>query len=347
MKYGFKATQSDAIAIQTFATNVVDCSWGKWMTTENTIQKIEALINRPDLLHTPPEVAQSLLKLTEDADISIVEIVDCLGADPAMSSRVLHFVNSPRFGLSTSVTSLHQAVTLLGQRSIRLIAMTFCITNTFASGKARVLYNDFWRRALTTAAAAHKLCRYADDVDPHDAYTTGLLCNVGSLVFAQAEGEWYLSLFQRHTGSSLPRAEREYFGADHAEIGGHLLSKWSFPKVTCDAVRAHLCPTIPDPLTQVACGGCLISNALWDADAGSVSRCRTFLREIFAIDVDTFTDLALQCRDEVMLEMAIYGVESAIPLDPEMLLDLAKQRYLETSLETAMDMDSFESVFGE
>ena len=58
MKYGFKATQSDAMAIQTFATNVADCSWGKWMTTENTIQKIEALINRPDLLHTPPEVVR-------------------------------------------------------------------------------------------------------------------------------------------------------------------------------------------------------------------------------------------------------------------------------------------------
>ncbi|MDV6033414.1 MAG: HDOD domain-containing protein [Phycisphaera sp. RhM] len=317
------------------------------MTGSNTIERIEALIDRPDLLHSPPEVAQTLLQLTKNDDFGLHEIVDCIRADPAMSSRVLHVVNSSRYGLHTSVTNLHQAVSLLGERSVRLIAMTFSIANSFASGPARGLYNEFWRRALTTATAARRLAARSGDVDPHDAYTTGLLSHLGTLVFAQVEGEQYLTLYQSTSGRVLADTEGRQYGVDHADIGARLLSQWQFPEVICEAVRTHRDPAVDDALSLAVHGGALITDALWDVADDSITACRSCLNSRFEIGIDEFIELALQCRDEVLLELDVYGVNSDCPADPEVLLEQARQRYMESSLVTALDFDSFESVFGE
>ncbi|MCD0462943.1 HDOD domain-containing protein [Roseiconus lacunae] len=315
------------------------------MTNEKTIQRIERLIQRPDLLHTPPEVAQSLLQLTQQEDCTTMEIVECIRTDPAMASRVMRLVNSPRFGLTAPVTNLNQAVTLLGQRSMRLIAMTFSITHAFSHGSARVLYNDFWRRALTVASASFQLSKRFSEVDAQDAYTTGLLAHVGTLLLAQAEGEWYLAFYQQHVGLELPIAERDCYGVDHAEIGGMLLRNWNFPDTIVSSVRDHLDDRARSPLAQIVRGGALISGAIWDANSKSVNACRDLLQQRFGIDMEEFTELVLKCRDEVILELEVYGVESKSPPDPTKLLELARQRYMETSLQSALEMDSFDSIF--
>ncbi|PAY19158.1 hypothetical protein CKO51_12415 [Rhodopirellula sp. SM50] len=317
------------------------------MPGSSTIERIEALIDRPDLLHSPPEVAQSLLQLTKNDDFGLHEIVDCIRADPAMSSRVLHVVNSSRYGLKTSVTNLHQAVSLLGERSIRLIAMTFSIANAFSTGAARELYNDFWRQALTTAAAARRLAGQLNGVDHNDAYTTGLLSHLGTLVFAQVEGEKYLSLYRSTSGERLFDLERQEYGIDHVDIGALVLSKWQFPEVICDAVRNHRITELEDPLTMIVHGGTLVSDALWYAGDESIATCRGWLKDRFNLTIDEFIELALACRDEVQLELQVYGVDADMPIDPEELLEQARQRYMESSLTTALDFDSFESVFGE
>ncbi|QDV44041.1 HDOD domain protein [Stieleria neptunia] len=317
------------------------------MTGSSTIERIEALIDRPELLHSPPEVAQSLLQLTKNDDFSLHEIVDCIRADPAMSSRVLHVVNSSRYGLKTSVTNLHQAVSLLGERSVRLIAMTFSIANAFSTGAARELYNDFWRQALTTAAAARRLAVHLDGVDHNDAYTTGLLSHLGTLVFAQVEGEKHLSLYRSASGQRLVHLERREYDIDHVDIGARVLSKWQFPDVICDAVRTHLNPDLEDPLAVAVHGGTLITDALWYAGDESIAACRGWLKDRFNVTIDEFIELALECRDEVQLELEVYGVDADMPVDPEELLEQARQRYMESSLTTALDFDSYGSVFGE
>ncbi|WP_182867977.1 HDOD domain-containing protein [Rhodopirellula sp. JC639] len=317
------------------------------MDRQSTIERIEEVIDRPELLHSPPEVAQSLLQLTKNDDFGLHEIVDCIRADPAMSSRVLHVVNSSRYGLNTSVTNLHQAVSLLGERSIRLIAMTFSIANAFSTGAARELYNDFWRQALTTAAAARRLAVHLDDVDHNDAYTTGLLSHLGTLVFAQVEGEKYLSLYRSTSGQRLATLERQKYGIDHVAIGARLLCQWQFPDVICDAVASHRDPEIEEPLAIAVHGGTLVTDALWYAGDESIAACRGWLDDRFDLTIDQFIELALECRDEVQLELEVYGVDAAIPVDPEELLEQARQRYMQSSLTTALDFDSYDSVFGE
>ena len=105
--------------------------------------QIARLIERADRIHTAPQVAQSLLRLTQDIDFDIYEVVACIEKDPALVARMLRIVNSSHYGLRHPVGNLQQAVAYLGQRTLRLIAMTFSIVEVFTRGAAKRLYADY------------------------------------------------------------------------------------------------------------------------------------------------------------------------------------------------------------
>lgn len=316
------------------------------MSDQSTLSTIDALINRADELHSPPEVAQSLLNLTRNDDFGVREIVECIQRDPAMAAKLLQVVNSSRYGLRTAVTNLNQAVALLGQRTVRLLAMTFSIVDKFASGPAKSMYDEYWRDALTMASAASRI---GDDatLDRNDVYTAGLLANLGSLVMAQADGQDYLALYRNHPGARLCEAERAQYGFDHAVLGARLLEKWQFPTPTLDAVRRHHDNSASEPIELAIRGGALLAEAIWQKDPAVVNSCRAWLEVHFGIDIDGFTELALECREEVQLEFEVFGVNVDQSFDCQKLLEQARRQYLDSSLDTAMDLDSLESVMAD
>lgn len=316
------------------------------MTDSTKYGDVDALIQKASQLHSPPEVARSLLNLTRNADFDIREVVDCIQRDPAMSAKMLQVVNSSRYGLRTPVSNLHQAVALLGPRTVRLIAMTFSIVDTFTTGPAKTLYNEFWRDAITTATGASRLAARLSGLDRNDVYTAGLLSDVGSLVMAQAVGDVYLQLYRDNGGSSLSAAEHEVFGFDHATVAARMLSAWEFPATILSAIARHHDDEVTEPLALANRGGALLADALWEKNAKTVNDCRRWLETHFQMNVDDFTQLALHCREEVTLELEIYGVHLEQSIDCEALIEEARRQCLESSITAAIDLDSFESVIG-
>jgi HD-like signal output (HDOD) protein len=308
--------------------------------------QIARLIERADRIHTAPQVAQSLLRLTQDIDFDIYEVVACIEKDPALVARMLRIVNSSHYGLRHPVGNLQQAVAYLGQRTLRLIAMTFSIVEVFTRGAAKRLYADYWKQALTTATVASRLGQHDETVDLNDAYTAGLLADLGTLVMAQAESGRYIAIYrERKSGGGLVRAEREEFGFDHALVSARILEQWKFPADVVAAVREHH-EEKPDadPLVTAARAGDLLGDVLWIPNTPSVATACDLIRDTYQLDLDGFTDLALACKDEITLEAEIFGINLDEPIDHQSLLDEASGRFLETSLEAAMDMDSFTSA---
>ena len=99
------------------------------------------VIKRFNQLHSAPEVVQSVLHLTKNDDFDMVELVDCISRDPALVAKLLRTVNSSRYGLWQPVINLQQGVAYLGQRTLRLIVMTFSILGIFTKGPAKRLFS--------------------------------------------------------------------------------------------------------------------------------------------------------------------------------------------------------------
>ena len=103
---------------------------------------IDDLVSRAERLHTAPEIAYSILRLTRDEDFDLEQLADCLTRDPALSARILCVVNSSQYGLRHEVRSLRHALVLCGCRTVRILALTFTVVDALTRGPARRMYLD-------------------------------------------------------------------------------------------------------------------------------------------------------------------------------------------------------------
>jgi HD-like signal output (HDOD) protein len=304
-------------------------------------------IRRARQLHSAPQVAQRVLDLTSDVQFSVHEVVDCLKRDPALAAKILRVVNSSAFGLRARVTGLPQAVSLLGQRSLRLITMTFSLVEALTRGTAGALYQDFWRRSLTMAAAASRLAAARPGADREAAYAAGLLADLGVLVMAQGAGEGYAALYeQRPHGPELVAAERDLFGFGHPALAGRLLQMWEFPPALVQAVvRHHDAPTGAEPLETAVALSDPFADVLWRPNSPRLGAVRLSLHRAFGLDTDGFITLALACKQELTEQAQLFDVNLAESLDCQALVDRAREQHLAAALETALEYDSLMAVF--
>jgi HD-like signal output (HDOD) protein len=305
-------------------------------------------IRRVRQLHSAPQVAQRLLNLTYDLQFDVNEVVDCLRSDPALAAKVLRVVNSSRYGVRGRVTSLRTAVSHLGQRSLRLLTMTFSLIDAMTRGAAGNLYQDFWRRALTMAGVASRLAALRPtEIDGESAYTAGLLSDLGVLVMAQAAGERYAAVY-RHTvhGSELVAAEREAFGFAHPALAARLLEMWEFPPLMADAVRHHHEARPRSlPLDKAVAMSDLLATVLWQPEPRRLAAVRLCLERAFGVDTDGFISLVLATRQELTEQSQLFEIDLPESLDCQALMEQAREQHVSAALETALEYDSLMALF--
>src|SRR4051812_23113616 len=81
-------------------------------------------------------VAAKLLSMLSDESIDMSEVAELVGSDATLSARLLQSVNSVEFGLTNSVTSVPQALALLGLERTRQVTIAVA-TAVYAGGSLR------------------------------------------------------------------------------------------------------------------------------------------------------------------------------------------------------------------
>src|SRR5262245_14680811 len=94
------------------------------------MSKLIDQLKRTARLPSPPGAALQVLKLTQEQDVSLAQVADTLAADPALSVRLLKYANSALVGVSREVTTVREAVVLLGMRAVRMMALSFSLVST-------------------------------------------------------------------------------------------------------------------------------------------------------------------------------------------------------------------------
>lgn len=183
-----------------------------------------------------PAVRAILPRLADDA-LDVAELTRKLGKDPVLAARVLHLANSPFYGLSRQIGSLREAVLVLGFGNLRGLMLSAGLIGAFAAADAAAA-----SRSLATAAAAGVLAKSLG-LDPGQAFTAGLLHNLGALLLGHfAPDPWRdLAVEPMASESRLPR-EREIFGFDHCELGADIAGQWHFPAAIQAAIRHYSNP---------------------------------------------------------------------------------------------------------
>ncbi|GMU23397.1 MAG: hypothetical protein AMXMBFR13_34750 [Phycisphaerae bacterium] len=202
------------------------------------IEKIRTADNLPSL----PTVAIQVLKMTQADDVSIAEIARVIQQDPALTVKILKIVNSSLFGMSRKISSVQQAMVVLGLRTVKVMALSFSLVDTLKERKGGDFdYGAYWRRSLTTAVVGRLLAEREHRAITDEAFVGGLLCDLGMLAAFHCARDLYVPVIEEHeaNGGHLQDIEKRILGVTHEEITADLLDHWGLPEALCLAVRAH------------------------------------------------------------------------------------------------------------
>jgi HD-like signal output (HDOD) protein len=266
-----------------------------------SVDAVDQLIDRIGQLHASPTVAQKLLQLTRRPEFEISEVAGCLEHDPALAARILRIVNSSPYGLARKVSNIRHAAAYLGQPSLRMFAITFALVETVTSRSQSLLTTSYWPRALTLATAASLLSETHAPQSRDDAYTSGLLADVGILILAQLEPRRYESLFGEHEhGERLLEAEQETFQFTHPQLGARLLELWEVPDPVVHAVANHHSLTAQgDILSQVVQAADLLSAAINEPTPDKMFLAALRLHQKFGMNREQLISFTLTLEERI------------------------------------------------
>jgi HD-like signal output (HDOD) protein len=187
-----------------------------------------------------PQVAIRVLQLTNNEDVSMSQVSALISSEPAFSSEVLTIANSALYGARFPVTSVLQAVAVLGTKSLRGLCLTVGVRAYLGNSLNNQTLRAMWRHSVACALIAQQLAR-AGLMPSSEAYTAGILHDMGRLALAVISAQEYATLLETHSGSagSVLEAERDLFGFDHCEAGRHLIRDWKLPSNFESVVADH------------------------------------------------------------------------------------------------------------
>jgi putative nucleotidyltransferase with HDIG domain len=201
------------------------------------------VLDRIDGLPALPEFVTRMLNMADDPDVSSRDIARMVSDDQAMAAAVLRLVNAPFYGLGRPISSIQHAVLLLGQRTVRNLALSAVLVKSFgeASRDRRFDRVRLWRHTVACAAGARLLAQRFGTQDPEEAFLAGLVHDMGIVVFDQFFHDGFRRVADLVTGMGTPlvEAEREIFGRDHAFVGRQLARRWNFPVPVIEAIGCH------------------------------------------------------------------------------------------------------------
>ncbi|MCU1345000.1 MAG: putative signal transduction protein [Acidimicrobiia bacterium] len=214
-------------------------------------------------LGAQPLSAMRVLALAEDPNASTAELGRVVESDPVLSLQVLRLANSAAYGLGGSVGSATRAVSLLGFTTVRALAVAAVCDLADDDSDEQRFEPGFWSHSVATAIGASVIARRTA-VSPTDAFTAGLLHDLGAAVLYYRHGRAFASVRELAGGSSarLLEGEREAFGTTHPEVAADLLASVGVPASLTQAVRQHHLPlhAVTGSLAKVvAAGGALAS----------------------------------------------------------------------------------------
>lgn len=204
------------------------------MTADDVIKAVRDL---PSL----PAVVSELLASIDQEDLDTHALANKITLDQALTAKTLRLANSSFYGMPSKVTTIQQAVSVLGFHSIRTLVTACAVTGSFPAATASGLdFPAFWRHAVASAVCARVLAPYCR-VNPDTAFTAGLLHDLGTLVLATRFPLQYRQVvdYQRQHDCLSVTAQRAVFGTDHAAVGSALAAHWKFPAAIQSAVAAH------------------------------------------------------------------------------------------------------------
>lgn len=257
--------------------------------------RLEDLLKQPKALPTVPELALYLIETFEQEDVDVHEIAHHISTDPVLTAKVLRQANSAFFGLTRSVSTVRDAIAMLGLTRVRALVLGAVMDKSFDAVPG-VKLEQFWRYSFNTANLARFVALQVN-IDMNLAFTVGMIHSIGEIVMHVGMPQQMLKMDETVAPLAIKRSQLEFesFGYTYADVGAALARSWRFPKSIVNAIEYQRAPFDND-LYEPMAG--VIHMAAWRARAAELKDDRKDL-------IHTYPD----------------QVGELLRLDPDLLMD--------------------------
>jgi HD-like signal output (HDOD) protein len=197
------------------------------------------------------EVAHALIQSLNDDSTSVPHIRDLIAKDPALSAKLLRLANSAQFGLPRGVSSLDDAISMVGMSKVRTLALGACLSEAFPDipGLDR---QEFWRTSMACAGYAQWLATGLG-MDGQQAWLTGMMLRLGELLIVQAEPDVLQEIEKLpHIPGVRWQREARLTGFTEGQITSELARRWNFPPQMVQALAQSAEPVTTHGFSRLA-----------------------------------------------------------------------------------------------
>ena len=203
---------------------------------------VDDAVDRIMDIGTLPQVAMRVLKVANNDEAGTAELHQIVRTDPPLSARLIRCVNSAAFGLRHPIRDLQHAVTYLGFKEVRNLALTACVADVFKTDDQIGPYSrtGLWRHMVSVAVCARMIAARRKMPQFEEAFLAGLLHDIGIILEDQCFHAQFVTMLENlEPNKKLVDVEREHFGFDHTVLGHRLGERWHFTEPALGAIRIH------------------------------------------------------------------------------------------------------------
>lgn len=244
--------------------------------------QLQTLLAQPLPLPSTPKAVALLLSALERPEVDLKEINQCLGTDPALTTRLLQLANSAPLGMARRIHSVSEALALLHLQQVRSLAQEAASS---ASLKAipGIALPAFWQYSLNVATVSRALARLLR-APPQTAFTCGLVHAIGELAMHLAMPGPMAQLNAQCSPLDWQRAQREQaqWGYDYGDVTAGLARRWELPLLMVQALE-HFNRPFENGVYEPLCA--ILHLAVWRARAKEAQLSAHALADTFPGDV--------------------------------------------------------------
>jgi len=293
------------------------------MNKEQTIKVLEGVKG----ISTPPTILREILDLINDQDVSNKDLSNIILKDPSLTERLLRVANSSYYGVSRDVTSINQAILVIGLKAVKYYILSITVFNQVMTKKYKgnLDQKHLWTHFLEVAVTSRKIAEHINYEMPEEAYVAGLLHDIGVILLESNFPDDYKKVIEyTKRGEELCRAEKIVFGLDHQEVAAFVTKKWNMPEKLREPLSRHHLYAETD-MTDISVLGKIVSLA----------------DSIAQVPFDEMNNLY---SAEKRL-MAMNMLSEALSIESKTLIDIHKKLACEVvSSATAMELDMGDAI---
>lgn len=216
----------------------------------------KTLLENIDNIPPLPESVQAVERVYNNPDSTLEDMQKAIETDPLLTANILRLVNSPAYGLKNKITSVKQAVALLGKDAIRTFALG-SVVNDF-----KIDLSPYGMTAEEFALACDRqlslMINWLIRTESKNLSTLGpaaFLVDLGRVIIAKTlieDDKVGIIEAALMSGEDISQAEKTACGAQATDVTATLFHKWNFDADTVHTIRYSDDPEGTNPEEQRA-----------------------------------------------------------------------------------------------